>query len=77
MAQSQIEICEDEPRGLRAGHEKGMHKKKRSQDAAHLDHKHDRVAELVHRIEFYERIDQGTPDDLRFKKGVLFLFMIH
>ena len=48
----------------RPGHEQGTHEQERSQDASNLDHKHDRVAELVRRIEFYERIEQGTPYDL-------------
>src|SRR4030042_4032562 len=68
---------EDEPRRLRAGDEKRPEEKERRQYATHLYYKHYRVAYLVYRIEFNQRIDERAPDNPQIKKGALFLLMIH
>src|SRR4030042_3530162 len=68
---------ENKPWRLRAGDEKRPEEKERRQCAAHLNYKHYRVAYLVHRIEFNQRIDERAPDNLRIKKGALFFLMIH
>ena len=77
VAHSQMEIWRMNQGDSAAGDEKRPEEKERRHDAAHLYHKHHRVADLVHRIEFYKRIDQRPPHDLRIKKNVFSLFTHH
>jgi hypothetical protein len=55
--------------GLLPGAQQGLNKEEGGQEASHLHHQHDWIADLVARVEFHPGIKQGTPHDVRFEKG--------
>ncbi len=59
---------QNEPRRLAPWHEERAHEQQRREDAADLDHKHDRVANLPERVQLEQGFDERAFDDAGVKE---------